>query len=265
MQGSGPSGRIVASDILNYTPVTSGSFQQTIAVPGADSVDIPLSNMRKTIARRLMESKSTVPHYYLSRTIMLDGIMKARADINSHLEKSGIKVSLNDMIIKAVAFACKQVPEANSAWHDTFIRRHNRVDVSVAVATSEGLITPIVFSACSKSVAEISNNVRELAQKAKENRLLPQEFQGGTITVSNLGMFGITNFSAIINPPQSCILAIGSGVKAVVPADNEKGFKTVQQMQVTLSCDHRVVDGAVGAQWLDAFSKAIEKPSLLLI
>ncbi|CAD5116416.1 DgyrCDS5306 [Dimorphilus gyrociliatus] len=266
VQGTGPAGRIIAQDIINYQPSSPSAYPHTIsAAPGVDSIDIPLSNMRKTIAKRLIQSKTTIPHYYLSRTITLDAIMQARKDINSHLESSGNKVSLNDMIIKAVAFACKQVPEANSAWHDTFIRRHNRVDVSVAVATPEGLITPIVFAACTKSVADIANNVRELANKAKENKLVPEEYQGGTITVSNLGMFGITNFSAIINPPQSCILAVGSGVKAVVPADNDKGYKTVQQMQVTLSCDHRVVDGAIGAQWLDAFSKAIEKPSLLLI
>ena len=184
--------------------------------------------------------------------------------VNSRYKDEGIKLSVNDFIIKATALASRQVPECNSAWMDTYIREHHTCDVSVAVDTGSGLITPIVTNANSKGLAEISSNIKELAGKAKEGKLQPHEFMGGTITVSNLGMFGIGHFTAIINPPQSCILAVGGTKKKVLPA-SDGGYKTVNTMNVTLSCDHRVVDGAVGAQWLKHFKKYIEEPTSMLL
>lgn len=227
--------------------------------------------MRKTIAKRLSESKQTIPHYYLTSEIVLDDVLEIRERLNGLLYKEAPKgekpqkISVNDFVIKASALACIKVPEANSFFMDTFIRQNNSVDVSVAVSTDAGLITPIIFNADTKGLAQISAEVKELASKARANKLQPQEFQGGTFTVSNLGMFGsVKHFTAIINPPQSCILAIGGAQKKLVPCD-EDGYKTVTTMQVTLSCDHRVVDGAVGAVWLKNFKEYLEKPHTMLL
>jgi len=173
---------------------------------------------------------------------------------------------VNDFIIKAAAQACRRVPEANSAWMDSFIRQFHSVDVSVAVSTSSGLITPIIFGADQKGLVTISQTIKELSAKAREGKLQPHEFQGGTFTISNLGMYGIKNFSAIINPPQACILAVGTTEKQLKMCQkSEKGYKAASVMGVTISCDHRVVDGAVGAQWLAAFKQNLEKPSNMLL
>merc|ERR1712072_811586 len=223
---------------------------------GSGYSDAEITNMRKTIAKRLQSSKHEIPHYYLTVECEVDGLLKLRSELNTQYKDEGIKLSVNDFIIKATALASRQVPECNSAWMDTFIRQHHTCDVSVAVDTGSGLITPIVTSADSKGLAEISSNIKELAGKAKAGKLQPQEFMGGTITVSNLGMFGIAHFTAIINPPQSCILAVGGPKKKVLP--NGDSYKTVNVMNVTLSCDHRVVDGAVGATWLKHFKRYIE-------
>lgn len=231
---------------------------------GAVFSDRPVSNIRGVIAKRLFQSKQTIPHYYLTIDINADEVSKLRQQVNAMFEKQGIKLSVNDFIIKATALACKKVPEANSAWMDTFIREYHKVDVSVAVSTESGLITPVVFDADKKGLLEISSDVKSLAAKAKEGKLQPNEFQGGTITVSNLGMFGIKNSSAIINPPQSCILAIGGLEKRLIP-DKEGKTKVANYISVTLSCDHRVVDGAVGAQWLTAFRSLVEKPQTMLL
>ncbi|KAK0408067.1 hypothetical protein QR680_003757 [Steinernema hermaphroditum] len=266
--GSGPGGRILASDL-------AGAPKATVAAAGAPAegeyVDIPLSNMRKTIAKRLTDSKQNVPHYYLSSEINMDEILKVRTKLNKMLEKQAgatdkpVKLSVNDFVIKAVALACLRVPEANSFFMDTFIRQNHNVDVSVAVSTEAGLITPIIFNAHSKGLSTISQEISSLAAKAREGKLQPHEFQGGTFTVSNLGMFGsVENFSAIINPPQSCILAIGAAAQKLVP-DAEDGYRTITAMQVTLSCDHRVVDGAVGAVWLKHFKNFLEKPHTMLL
>jgi pyruvate dehydrogenase E2 component (dihydrolipoamide acetyltransferase) len=194
----------------------------------------------------------------------MDSIMKLRQEINTAFEKEGVKLSVNDFIIKATALASRRVPECNSAWMDTHIRQFHSCDVSVAVDTGKGLITPIVTNAESRGLAEISETVRELAARAKEGRLQPHEFQGGTITVSNLGMFGINQFTAIINPPQACILAVGATEKRVVAGKSgEPAVANV--MRVTMSCDHRVVDGAVGAQWLQHFKKFMENPQAMLL
>uniref|UniRef100_A0A1I7YAG7 Peripheral subunit-binding (PSBD) domain-containing protein n=1 Tax=Steinernema glaseri TaxID=37863 RepID=A0A1I7YAG7_9BILA len=267
--GSGPGGRILASDLAG-APKAGAAAPAGVSAEG-EFVDIPLSNMRKTIAKRLCESKQNVPHYYLSSEISMDEILKVRTKLNKMLEKQAganekpVKISVNDFIIKAVALACLRVPEANSFFMDTFIRQNHNVDVSVAVSTEAGLITPIIFNAHSKGLSTISQEVSALAAKAREGKLQPHEFQGGTFTVSNLGMFGsVENFSAIINPPQSCILAVGSAAQKLVP-DEENGHRTITAMQVTLSCDHRVVDGAVGAVWLKHFKNFLEKPHTMLL
>ncbi|EFC48127.1 predicted protein [Naegleria gruberi] len=282
--GSGHSNRIVKADVEEFltrkpavqeqprATTTTTTQQQTVAAPAVSSgsfVDIPVSNVRKIIADRLLESKRTIPHYYLTVEIEVDNLMKAREELNKAGEKRGFKLSVNDFLVKAAALSMKKVPEINSSWQDTFIRQYNNVDLSVAVQTDSGLITPIVFSAETKGLSSISNEVKALAGKARENKLKPHEFQGGTFTISNLGMFGIDEFSAIINPPQACILAVGKSSKKVVvnekPTSAEDKFKVVTTMKVTLSCDHRVVDGAVGAQWLQEFKTLLENPLYLTL
>uniref|UniRef100_A0A8C9RNN7 Acetyltransferase component of pyruvate dehydrogenase complex n=1 Tax=Scleropages formosus TaxID=113540 RepID=A0A8C9RNN7_SCLFO len=243
------------------TPPRPAAAPAVAAVPTGTFTDIPISNIRRVIAQRLMQSKQTIPHYYLSVDINMDQVLGMRKELN----EDNIKLSVNDFIIKASALACLKVPEANSSWMDTVIRQNHVVDVSVAVSTPSGLITPIVFNAHIKGLAAISRDVSSLATKAREGKLQPHEFQGGTFTISNLGMYGIKNFSAIINPPQACILAVGSSEKRLLPADNEKGFDVASMMSVTLSCDHRVVDGAVGAQWLAEFRKFLERPITMLL
>jgi len=268
--GSGMDGMITSKDVENFTPPAA---TPAVSVPlssfpslptTADFTDADASTMRKVIAKRLQQSKHTIPHYYLTVECNMDNIIKLRKEINTTYEKEGVKLSVNDFIIKAVALSCKRVPECNSAWMDTFIRQFNTCDVSVAVDTGNGLITPIVTGAEKKGLSEISSSVREMAGRAKEGKLQPHEFQGGTITVSNLGMFGINQFTAIINPPQACILAVGGTEKKVVAGPS--GDPTVAQiMRVTMSCDHRVVDGAVGAQWLQHFKKFMENPQSMLL
>ncbi|XP_034472443.1 dihydrolipoyllysine-residue acetyltransferase component of pyruvate dehydrogenase complex, mitochondrial isoform X2 [Drosophila innubila] len=233
---------------------------------GANFKDIPLTTMRSVIAKRLLESKQNLPHYYVTVECTVDKLMKLRAKVNKKYEKEGARVSINDFIIKAMATACRKVPEANSAWMGTFIREYSDVDVSVAVSTDKGLITPIIFNADRKGVLEISKNVKELAGKARDNKLQPHEFQGGTISVSNLGMFGVNQFCAVINPPQSCILAIGTTTKKLVlDPDSPNGFKETNMITVTLSADHRVVDGAVAAVWLKHFRDFMEDPQTMIM
>lgn len=258
------------SDVEKFAAQAASAPQVAAAapapIPGATYTDLPISNIRNVIAKRLCQSKQSIPHYYLSIDVCMDEVALLRQEFNKLLEKEGIKISFNDFIIKASALACKKVPEANSAWMDTVIRQYNNVDVSVAVSTDRGLITPIVFKAEQKGLAAIAIDVKSLATRAREGKLQPHEFQGGTFSVSNLGMFGVKNFSAIINPPQSCILAVGGTEKRlIVDEDSEQGFRAAQIMSVTLSCDHRTVDGAVGAQWLAAFKKYLEKPTTMLL
>uniref|UniRef100_A0A3Q2QSX3 Acetyltransferase component of pyruvate dehydrogenase complex n=1 Tax=Fundulus heteroclitus TaxID=8078 RepID=A0A3Q2QSX3_FUNHE len=265
VSGSGPDGRVTRKDIESFVPpkvapVTAPAPSAAPAAPAGTFTDIPISNIRKVIAQRLMQSKQTIPHYYLSVDVNMDRVLELRQELNEN-----IKLSVNDFIIKASALACLKVPECNSSWMDTVIRQNHVVDVSVAVSTANGLITPIVFNAHVKGLAAITSDVATLAAKAREGKLQPHEFQGGTFTISNLGMFGIKNFSAIINPPQACILAVGGSEKRLMPADNDKGFDVSNMMSVTLSCDHRVVDGAVGAQWLAEFRKLLEKPVTMLL
>ncbi|XP_058808380.1 dihydrolipoyllysine-residue acetyltransferase component of pyruvate dehydrogenase complex, mitochondrial [Phymastichus coffea] len=261
LKGSGLYASITSKDLGGASMAVAGA--PGVAVAGGR--DIPISNIRGVIAKRLLESKQTIPHYYLTIEVKMDKALAMREQFNKILEKDKIKLSVNDFIIKGMAMACKKVPEGNSAWLGDKIRQYDHVDVSVAVSTESGLITPIVFGADLKGISEISSDVKALAAKAREGKLQPHEFQGGTITVSNLGMFGIKNFSAIINPPQSIILAIGTTETRLIPANNDRGFNTAQYMCVTASCDHRTVDGAVGAQWLTAFKNLMENPSMMLL
>uniref|UniRef100_A0A669CPX4 Acetyltransferase component of pyruvate dehydrogenase complex n=1 Tax=Oreochromis niloticus TaxID=8128 RepID=A0A669CPX4_ORENI len=257
VSGSGPDGRITRKDIENFVPPKAAPVRETHTC-------IYLS-LLQVIAQRLMQSKQTIPHYYLSVDVNMDQVLELRKELNAEVKAQNIKLSVNDFIIKASALACLKVPECNSSWMDTVIRQNHVVDVSVAVSTASGLITPIVFNAHIKGLTSISSDVMALAGKARDGKLQPHEFQGGTFTISNLGMFGVKNFSAIINPPQACILAVGGSEKRLMPADNEKGFDVANMMSVTLSCDHRVVDGAVGAQWLAEFRKFLEKPVTMLL
>jgi len=282
LKGTGPDGRIVSADVTEA--VESGTLGKAAATKApaapaasaakaapkagsgggaAEYTDIPLSNMRKVIAQRLLQSKTTIPHYYLTQEVNVDALMKLRAELNSRTAAEGIKLSVNDFIVKAAALACRKVPAANSSWQDSVVRQFNYVDMSVAVSTDAGLLTPIVKDADIKGLAAISAETKDLAKRARDGKLQPAEFQGGTFTISNLGMFGTTQFAAIINPPQSCILAIGGATGKVVKVGAE--FQEVQVMNVTLSCDHRVVDGAVGAQWLQAFKGYIENPVTMLL
>nr|CAG4645639.1 EOG090X08YX [Lynceus sp. MCZ IZ 141354] len=261
---SGYQGSVTSKDLKSVAGAPAPSAAAAPA-PGAKFVDIPVTNIRNVIAKRLLQSKQTIPHYYLSVDVTMDHALQLRQEFNSQLGTSG-KLSVNDFIIKASALACRKVPEANSSWQESYIRQYSTVDVNVAVSTDRGLITPIVFGADRKGLLTISEDVRALAAKAREGKLQPHEFQGGTFSISNLGMFGVRNFSAIINPPQACILAIGATQKRLLPdPDSENGYRIADVMSVTLSCDHRVVDGAIGAQWLAACKSFLEKPHTMLL
>ncbi|CAH2043846.1 unnamed protein product, partial [Iphiclides podalirius] len=269
-QGSGLYGSLKSGDLAGAAaaPAPSTAAPAVAPAPGATFVDIPLSGMRETIAKRLSAAKQTIPHYQLSATVNIEKTLKMRKFINERLEKEkqDAKISVNDFIIKAVASACKRVPTVNSHWMETSIRQFSNVDVSVAVATPTGLITPIIFNADSRGIIDISKNIKELAQKAKDGKLQPQEYQGGTVTVSNLGMYGITMFNAIINPPQSLILACGGLQDLVIPDPNEpQGFRVAKFVTFTASADHRVIDGAVGAQWMKVLKDNLEDPANMIL
>lgn len=218
---------------------------------------IPITNIRRVTAERLMQSKQQIPHFYLVISINMDEALKLREELN---KQSKIKISVNDFIVKACALALKDVPQANSQWTNEHIKQFANADISVAVSTDTGLITPIVFNAGAKGLTEIATKTKDLATRARENKLKPHEFMGGTFTISNMGMMGIENFAAVINPPQVCILAVGASHKRQIDEN-----KWANMMSVTLSCDHRVVDGAVGAKWLDRLKLYLEKPLTMLL
>merc|ERR1719330_1947568 len=253
------------------SPAVAGAvpYIATFAVPPRTPEEGPvekiaLTGMRKAIARRLSESKVSIPHYQVTMECELDKLMATRVLLNKHLEKKGTKISVNDFVVKASAYALQEVPECNTFWRGDHMIKNNFVDISVAMDIGNGLITPIVRNVENKGLADISNGVKALRKKATENKILPTDIEGGTFTISNMGMFGVKSFNAIINPPQSCILAV-SGAEAVLkPADNERGFRKATVMQVTLCSDHRVVDGATAARWLNAFKSCIETPEVLL-
>ncbi|HJD58391.1 MAG TPA: pyruvate dehydrogenase complex dihydrolipoamide acetyltransferase [Rickettsia endosymbiont of Ceroptres masudai] len=262
VKGSGPHGRIVKQDILSYTP--NIVHNKIVSRNPEEYRLVPNNNIRKIIAKRLLESKQTVPHFYLSIECNVDKLLDIREDINkSFSEDKSTRISVNDFIILAVAKALQEVPNANASWGEDAIRYYNNVDISVAVAIENGLVTPIVKNANQKNIIELSREMKELIKKAKDNKLTPEEFQGGGFTISNLGMYGIKNFNAIINPPQSCIMGVGASAKRAIVKNDQVIIATI--MDVTLSADHRVVDGAVGAEFLAAFKKFIESPALMLI
>jgi len=270
ISGTGPHGRIVRADVDAAASrggaragavgggVTAGLGK---AFPPAPSEVVPHSTMRKVIAKRLSESKQTVPHFYVDVDCEIDELLKLRAELNEMLPEA--KISVNDFVVRASALALMKVPEVNSSWGEDGMRRHKAADISIAVAIEGGLITPIVRSADKKGVAAISAEIKDLAGRAKSNKLKPEEFQGGTFSISNMGMFGVRSFSAIINPPQAAILAVATGEKRPVVKNDQLAVATV--MTLTLSADHRVVDGAVGAQFMKILKELIEHPLRLVI
>ncbi len=266
--GSGPRGRIVKLDIEKAKAGSAIAARLAPAVTAEFGAydEIPLDGIRKIIARRLTEAKQTIPHFYLTVDVALDRLSALRTEINESLAEQGgdAKISVNDFVIRAVALALRKVPAANASFTETAIRRYKDVDVSVAVATPNGLITPIVRRADIKSLGQISAEMKSLAARARDGRLRPEEFQGGGFSISNLGMFGVKHFQAIINPPQACILAVGAGERRTVVTDDDR-VTVATMMTCTLSIDHRVVDGAIGAELLQVFKASIEAPISLLI
>jgi pyruvate dehydrogenase E2 component (dihydrolipoamide acetyltransferase) len=268
VQGTGPGGRITKRDIEGAATTPAAGARSSAAparatAGGPDYEDIPLTQMRKTIAKRLVTSIGPVPTFYLTIEVDMTAMQRARESVNKRLEESGIKTSVNDFIIKAVAVALREHPEVNAQWTDTAIRRFNRVHIGVAVAVEDGLITPIVRDADAIGVAEISQQVKELAKRARERKLQPEEYTGATFSISNLGMFGIDEFTAIINPPEAAILAIGKAEDKVVVVDGEMVVQS--RMRVTMSCDHRVIDGATGAKFLQTLRSYLEEPAMMLV
>ena len=287
IKGSGPKGRIVKADVLDAKPSAApakddakpaaapagGGGGAMPAGPSTDAVlkmyegrdfeEVKLDGMRKTIAARLTEAKQTIPHFYLRRDIKLDALMKFRSQLNKQLEARGVKLSVNDFIIKASALALQAVPDANAVWAGDRVLKLKPSDVAVAVAIEGGLFTPVLKDADMKSLSALSAEMKDLAARARDRKLAPHEYQGGSFAISNLGMFGIDNFDAVINPPHGGILAVGSGVKKpIVNAEGEIEVATI--MSVTLSVDHRVIDGALGAQLLEQIVQNLENPMMML-
>lgn len=261
MAGSGPGGRVIAADVAEA--VASGGAPEPlplVEVGLAGYTDLEVTKYKRVTAERLLESKRSVPHYYMTVDCGIDRMLALRKEVNERGDGE-YKISVNDFVIKAAATALRRVPEVNSRWMGDVVRMYHSADISIAVQTERGLITPIVQEADRKGLRDISEDVKRLAGKARENALEPEEFMGGTFTISNLGMYGVSSFSAIVNPPQAAILAVGaSEERVVVDKEAVSGFGTKTMLSVTLSCDHRVVDGAVGAQWLDVFRKCLEDP-----
>ena len=264
VQGSGPGGRVVKRDIEAAKTAGVPAPSVTAWIPDeAEYQDVPTSQMRKTIAKRLAMSIGPVPTFYLTVDVDMSRVIEARTSINAMLEAEGLKVSINDIVLKAVAAALRRHPECNAQWHDGFVRRFNSVHLGVAVAIDDGLITPVVKNAHAKGIAQMSAEVRELAGRARERKLVPEEYTGSTFSVSNLGMLGIQEFTAIINPPEAGILAIGAMEERPVVID---GAVTVRpRMRITMSCDHRVIDGALGARYLQTLCAMLEEPTAILL
>jgi pyruvate dehydrogenase E2 component (dihydrolipoamide acetyltransferase) len=282
IRGSGPHGRIVRTDIdapnmgTILTPAQRVETAPKLSATSADAstvmkmyadrefVEVPLDGMRKIIAARLTEAKQTIPHFYLRRDIKLDALMALRVSVNERLKASGVKLSVNDFIIKACALSLQSVPNANAVWAGDRILRLTPSDVAVAVAIDGGLFTPVLRDADKKSLSILSNEMKDLAQRAKTRKLSPHEYQGGSFAISNLGMMGVDNFDAVINPPHGAILAVGAGIKKPIVDDlGEISIATI--MSVTLSVDHRVIDGALGADFLAAVVKNLENPLSMLV
>jgi pyruvate dehydrogenase E2 component (dihydrolipoamide acetyltransferase) len=284
LKGSGPNGRIVKADVEAASkggapkaaapaPVPSAAAPAPAAAPKAPAPVItaphtlvPNSSMRKVIARRLSEAKATVPHFYVSMDIEIDALLKLRADLNARSPKDGpgaFKLSVNDLVIKAAAATLRRIPKVNASYTEDNTILYDDVDISVAVSIADGLITPIIRKADIKGLSTISNEMKDLAARAKSGKLKPEEFQGGGFSISNMGMFGVSNFAAIINPPQAGILAVAAGTQRAVVKNGALAVATV--MTCTLSVDHRVVDGALGAEWLAEFKRIVEDPLSLML
>ncbi len=280
--GSGPHGRVIKADVdaaRGKAPAAASSVQPGAATtpaaprqvqsleqmgiaPGSYDL-VPLDGMRKTIARRMTDSFRDVPHFPLTIDVEIDALLAARVKINAMLEKDGVKVSVNDLVIKAVATALRRVPEANASYTPDGIAMHHHADIAMAVAIDGGLITPIIRAAETKGLAQIAVEAKDLAARARDKKLKPEEFQGGTFSISNMGMMGIRQFASILNEPQGCILSVGAGEQRPVVRDGQLAVATV--MTVTLTCDHRVVDGAIGARFLQAFKPLIEDPLTMIV
>jgi pyruvate dehydrogenase E2 component (dihydrolipoamide acetyltransferase) len=264
VQGSGPGGRIIANDIKNFKPAPAA--QQKAKAPSLpplqqlETKEIPLTAMRRTIAKRLAESTGPIPHFYLTADYDVTNLLSLREQLN---EIEGIKTSVNDFIVRAAALALRHHPNVNASWGDEAITQHGEIHIGIAVSTPEGLITPVVRNADEKSITDISNEVRALADKAKNRKLTPNDYQGSTFTISNLGAWGIEQFTAIINPPNVAILAIGAATPQPVVIDGQVVIR--DRMKVTMSCDHRVVDGALGAEYLRTLRSYLEQPVRLVL
>ncbi|KAH6989337.1 dihydrolipoamide acetyltransferase component [Ilyonectria sp. MPI-CAGE-AT-0026] len=259
LKGTGKGGKITEEDVKKAVSSPAS------AAPSATYEDTPISGMRKVIASRLIESTQTNPHFYVTSSISVSKLLKLRQALNSSADGK-YKLSVNDFLIKAMAVASRKVPQVNSSWREDSIRQFSSVDVSVAVSTPTGLITPIVTGVEGRGLESISGKVKELAKKARDNKLKPEEYQGGTISISNMGMnSAVDHFTAVINPPQAAILAVGTTRKVAIPAENEEGLEWDEQITVTGSFDHKVVDGAVGAEWIKELKKVLENPLELLL
>eukprot|EP00268_Persea_americana_P005175 TRINITY_DN1173_c0_g1_i1.p1 TRINITY_DN1173_c0_g1~~TRINITY_DN1173_c0_g1_i1.p1 ORF type:complete len:520 (-),score=91.17 TRINITY_DN1173_c0_g1_i1:913-2472(-) len=270
VNGTGPEGRIVKADIEDYLASSLKGVPKSAKETSAHTLEyseLPLSQIRKVTASRLLLSKQSIPHYYLTVDACVNKLMDLRSQLNTLQEASGGKrISVNDLVIKAAALALLKVPQCNSSWMKDYIRQYHNVNINIAVQTDNGLFVPVIRDADKKGLSKIAEEVKHLAQKAKDNSLKPEDYEGGTFTVSNLGgPFGIKQFCAIVNPPQAAILAVGSAEKRVIPGDGPNQFEFRSFMPVTLSCDHRVIDGAIGAEYLKAFKGYIENPQSMLI
>ena len=282
INGSGPHGRIVKNDILNINALSPIANQETLADPvlrtntvqaSGSSVEnlyadrefkeIPLNSMRKTVATRLTEAKQNIPHFYLRKEIKIDELLQVRSRLNAHLAKRNNKLSINDFIIKSCALALQSVPMANAVWAEDKILQLKPSDIAVAVSVEDGLFTPIIRDADEKSLSNLSKEMKELAEKARSKKLMPSEYQGGSFSISNLGMFGVDDFDAVINPPHGAILAVGRGLKKPIVNDDDT-ISVANVMSLTLSVDHRVIDGALGADLLQNIAKYLEDPVLML-
>jgi pyruvate dehydrogenase E2 component (dihydrolipoamide acetyltransferase) len=279
--GSGPQGRVIERDVnsilsarseIRVTPPAASlpvAAKAPVVEPDTKSfVEIPLDGMRRTIARRLVDAKQAIPHFYVSIDCAVDALLALRGQLNTQAPKGTdgkplFKLTINDFVVKALALALMAVPEANAIWADTAIQQYLHADIGVAVSIPGGLVTPIIRNAETKTISVLSNEIKDLAARARNRKLRPEEYEGGTSTVSNLGMFGVKSFSAIINPPQSTILAVGAAQQSIIVRDGKPEVATM--MSVTLSTDHRVVDGAVAAQLASAFRSLIEKPITMLV
>ena len=282
INGSGPHGRIVKNDILNINALSPIANQETLADPvlrtntvqaSGSSVknlyadrkfkEIPLNSMRKTVATRLTEAKQNIPHFYLRKEIKIDELLQVRSRLNAHLAERNNKLSINDFIIKSCALALQSVPMANAVWAEDKILQLKPSDIAVAVSVEDGLFTPIIRDADEKSLSNLSKEMKELAEKARSKKLMPSEYQGGSFSISNLGMFGVDDFDAVINPPHGAILAVGRGLKKPIVNDDDT-ISVANVMSLTLSVDHRVIDGALGADLLQSIAKYLEDPVLML-